>query len=63
MGNIMTEFKDYTVIAVRHRLDMIMDFDKVVVIDTGEVVEVGNPAVLVQQAGTRFGELIRAGNK
>ncbi|KAJ5791126.1 uncharacterized protein N7518_008137 [Penicillium psychrosexuale] len=62
-GNIRTEFKDYTVIMVSHRLDMIMDFDRVVVMDTGEIVEVGKPAVLAQQAGTRFGDLIRAGNK
>lgn len=60
---IKTEFKDYTVIAVSHRLDMIMDFDRVVVMDTGEIVEVGNPVVLAQEAGSRFGDLVRAGNK
>ncbi|KAF9240331.1 hypothetical protein DTO006G1_8233 [Penicillium roqueforti] len=62
-GNIRTEFRDYTVIMVSHRLDMVMDFDRVVVMDTGAIVEVGKPAVLVQQAGTRFGDLVRAGNK
>lgn len=60
---IRTEFKNYTVIAVSHRLDMIMDFDRVVVMDTGAIVEVGNPAALAQEAGTRFGDLVRAGNK
>ncbi|OQD65677.1 hypothetical protein PENPOL_c005G03066 [Penicillium polonicum] len=60
---IRTEFKNYTVIAVSHRLDMIMDFDRVVVMDTGEIVEVGIPAMLAQEAGTRFGDLVRAGNK
>ncbi|KAF2804997.1 uncharacterized protein BDZ99DRAFT_397241 [Mytilinidion resinicola] len=60
---IRTEFKDYTVIAVSHRLDMIMDFDTVVVMDSGAVVEVGNPAVLAGEAGTRFGDLVRAGAK
>ena len=58
---IQTEFDKYTVIAVSHRLDMIMDFDKVVVMDSGKVVEVGNPAVLVGQAESRFGNLVRAG--
>ncbi|KAI2677309.1 hypothetical protein CBS147317_8250 [Penicillium roqueforti] len=62
-GNIRTEFRDYTVIMVSHRLDMVMDFDRVVVMDTGAIVEVGKPAVLVQQAGTRLGDLVRAGNK
>lgn len=60
---IKKEFKEYTVIAVSHRLDMIMDFDRVVVMDTGEVVEVGNPLVLAEEADSRFGDLVRAGAK
>jgi len=58
---IRAEFEDYTVMAVSHRLDMIMDFDKIVVMDSGEVVEVGSPAVLAGEAGTKFGDLVRAG--
>lgn len=57
---IRTEFKDYTVIAVSHRLDMIMDFDRVVVMDQGSVVEVGNPETLKGVPGSRFGELVGA---
>jgi ABC-type multidrug transport system fused ATPase/permease subunit len=60
---IRTEFEGYTVIAVSHRLDMIMDFDRVVVMDTGKVVEIGNPAVLGAAAGTRFGDLVKAGKE
>ncbi|KAM0814101.1 hypothetical protein AB5N19_14103 [Seiridium cardinale] len=60
---IKAEFKNYTVIAVSHRLDMIMDFDRVVVMDTGEVVEIGNPMALAGKAETRFGDLVRAGVK
>lgn len=60
---IRTEFRGYTVVAVSHRLDMIMDFDRVVVMDTGEVVEVGNPVMLAREEGTRFGELVQAGAK
>lgn len=60
---IRTEFRGYTIVAVSHRLDMIMDFDRVVVMDTGEVVEVGNPIILAKEEGTRFGELVRAGAK
>jgi len=60
---IKTEFKDYTVVAVSHRLDMIMDFDRVVVMDKGEIVEVGNPTALAAQGGSRFGELIEAAAK
>ena len=57
---IRTEFKDYTVILVIHRLDMVMKFDRVVVMDAGEVVEVGNPRVLAGEAETKFGDLVQA---
>lgn len=60
---IRAEFRDYTVVVVSHRLDMVMDFDRVVVMDAGVIVEVGNPAVLAGEQGTRFGELVRAGAK
>jgi ABC-type multidrug transport system fused ATPase/permease subunit len=42
---------------------MIMDFDKVVVMDKGAIVEVGQPAELAGETGTRFGDLVRAGAK
>ena len=58
---IKAEFENYTVIAVSHRLEMIMSFDRVIVMDSGEIVEVGNPAVLAGKVGTRFGDLVRAG--
>lgn len=60
---VRVTFKDYTVISVSHRLDMIMDFDRVVVMDMGEVVEVGNPAALKGIPGSRFAGLVRAGGK
>ncbi|KAH8655419.1 P-loop containing nucleoside triphosphate hydrolase protein [Xylariales sp. PMI_506] len=60
---IRREFRNYTVIAVSHRLDMIMDFDTVVVMDKGEIVEVGNPAALAGDVGSRFENLVRAGAK
>jgi ABC-type multidrug transport system fused ATPase/permease subunit len=58
---IAAEFKGYTILAVSHRLEMVMDFDRVVVMDTGEIVEVGNPVVLAAQETSRFGDLVRAG--
>lgn len=57
---IRTKFERYTVVAVSHRLEMIMDFDRVVVMDKGCVVEVGVPGVLAKDAESRFGELVRA---
>ncbi len=61
MQNIVKEeFKGYTVIAVSHRLDTIMDFDKVIVMDQGAIVEVGNPIVLAEMEGSKFGDLVKA---
>ncbi|RBR06588.1 uncharacterized protein FIESC28_10983 [Fusarium coffeatum] len=60
---IRTEFKNYTVVAVSHRLDMIMDFDTVIVMDSGEIVEVSVPEKLAPEPGSRFGDLVRAGGK
>ncbi|KAI8628802.1 putative ABC multidrug transporter [Xylariaceae sp. FL1651] len=58
---IRDEFKNYTIIAVSHRLDMVMDFDRVVVMDKGAIVEIGNPAQLAKEPGTRFGDLYAVG--
>jgi len=60
---VRSEFENYTVVAVSHRLDMIMDFDRVFVMDKGRIVEVGIPMVLAGEVGSRFGELVKAGGK
>jgi ABC-type multidrug transport system fused ATPase/permease subunit len=39
---------------------MIMDFDRVVIMDQGCAVEVGNPETLKGVPGSRFGELVEA---
>lgn len=58
---ISAEFNYYTVIAVSHRLNMILDFDRVVVMEEGKIVEIGNPAALQRQETSRFGDLLKAG--
>ncbi|KAF6835949.1 ABC multidrug transporter [Colletotrichum plurivorum] len=51
------EFGDCTVITVAHRLETIVDGDVVVVMDGGEVVEVGAPRELLEQDRSRFKDL------
>eukprot|EP01090_Pellita_catalonica_P017592 TRINITY_DN5348_c0_g1_i1.p1 TRINITY_DN5348_c0_g1~~TRINITY_DN5348_c0_g1_i1.p1 ORF type:complete len:429 (-),score=79.70 TRINITY_DN5348_c0_g1_i1:14-1300(-) len=46
---IRTAFKDRTVFTISHRLNSIMDSDKIVVLDKGALVEYAAPATLLQQ--------------
>ncbi|KAI1780252.1 P-loop containing nucleoside triphosphate hydrolase protein [Hypoxylon cercidicola] len=58
MQNIIRdEFAGYTIVMVSHRLDMVLGFDTVVVMDKGSVVETGPPRVLVETNGSQFREL------
>lgn len=56
-------FKDCTVLSVVHRLGHISSYDKVLVLDGGEVLEYGNPAELAAakegEEGAVFAELLR----
>lgn len=58
---ICREFARYTVLCVAHKLDTIMDYDRVVVMEKGEMIEVGNPKELYGQMGSRFRGLWREG--
>jgi ABC-type multidrug transport system fused ATPase/permease subunit len=57
---IRVEFTRFTVVAVSHRLEMIMAFDRVIVMESGSIVEDGVPLLLAREAGSKFGQLIRA---
>lgn len=54
---IRKKFSNHTIIAVAHRLDTIMDFDKVAVLDGGKLVEFDSPYALLEVPGTAFGKL------
>jgi len=54
-------FKDKTIITIAHRINTILDSDRIVVLDHGKVAEFGTPAELVKQKGL-FYELVREAN-
>ncbi|KAL7941549.1 P-loop containing nucleoside triphosphate hydrolase protein [Trichoderma barbatum] len=54
---ISEEFAGYTTIMVSHRLDAVMDFDRVLVMDRGQIIESGRPRELVQQESSPFKSL------
>ncbi|KAJ2369882.1 hypothetical protein IW150_005049, partial [Coemansia sp. RSA 2607] len=49
-----TEFKDCTVLTIAHRLETIMNSDRVIIIDHGEVVEIGKPQDLLDKKDSHF---------
>lgn len=60
---IKEEFESYTVVMVSHRLEMVMDFDTVLVMDKGSVIESGRPRTLVNRDGSWFKELWSVGKR
>jgi len=47
---IRSEFQGCTILAVEHNLATLRDYDRVVVLDQGEVVEVGVPEELLRES-------------
>ncbi|XP_006101728.1 multidrug resistance-associated protein 1 [Myotis lucifugus] len=50
-STIRTQFDDCTVLTIAHRLNTIMDYTRVIVLDKGEIRECGAPSDLLQQRG------------
>jgi len=56
------KFQDCTVLTIAHRLNTIMDYDKVLVMDEGHVVEYDTPQVLASKQSGVFSSLLRSHN-
>ncbi|KAJ1662437.1 ATP-binding cassette glutathione S-conjugate transporter ycf1 [Coemansia sp. RSA 25] len=57
---IRQEFKDCTVLTIAHRLNTIMDSDRVLVMDQGRVVEFDTPANLLAHDDNHFARLVES---
>ncbi|KAG9127510.1 hypothetical protein FRC07_012919 [Ceratobasidium sp. 392] len=53
-ATIQSEFKSKTLLCIAHRLQTIIGYDRICVIDAGKVVEFNTPARLYQQEGSIF---------
>ncbi|XP_050416423.2 multidrug resistance-associated protein 1 [Patella vulgata] len=51
---IRTEFKDCTVLTIAHRLNTIMDYDRIIVLDQGNIKEFDAPTTLLQNKNSSF---------
>ncbi|KAJ7267907.1 hypothetical protein C8J57DRAFT_1228520 [Mycena rebaudengoi] len=54
---VRTDLSDSTVIAVAHRIQTILDFDLVLILDKGKLVESGSPEELLSRSDSRFRKL------
>ena len=54
---IHNRFKETTVITIAHRLNTIADYDKIIVMDRGRIVEIGSPHELISKKGL-FAEMV-----
>ncbi|KAF2707684.1 hypothetical protein K504DRAFT_483031 [Pleomassaria siparia CBS 279.74] len=60
---LRSKFASHTLIVVAHKLDTILDFDKVAVMHHGSLVEFGEPYKLLEQVGSRFKALYENGSR
>lgn len=54
---IRERFSSHTIIAVAHKLDSILDYDKVALLDEGRLVEFDNPHELLLNTSSAFHKL------
>lgn len=54
---IREKFCNHTIISVAHKLDTILDYDRVVVLDAGRIVETGEPYALLTEPKSHFSKL------
>ena len=54
VNNLDTFFQDKTVVVIAHRLSTVRNADNLIVLDNGEIVEVGNHTSLVSEKGIYF---------
>ncbi|KAH9105370.1 hypothetical protein AeMF1_018781 [Aphanomyces euteiches] len=52
-------FRDVTMLIIAHRLDTIIDSDRILVMDRGSVIEYDSPQVLLAKKGSVFAELAK----
>ncbi|KAK3738617.1 hypothetical protein RRG08_040275 [Elysia crispata] len=57
---IRTEFKECTILTIAHRLNTVMDYDRILVLDKGEVKEFDSPTALLAKPDGLFYEMAKA---
>ncbi|XP_070202775.1 multidrug resistance-associated protein 1-like [Littorina saxatilis] len=56
---LRTAFHDCTVLTIAHRLNTVMDYDKIIVLENGRIVEMDSPDSLLEDRGTIFYRMVQ----
>ncbi|KAJ3110961.1 hypothetical protein HK100_002851 [Physocladia obscura] len=59
-SSIRTHFRETTVISIAHRVNTIADFDRIMVLDAGELIEFDSPSNLLHTESSLFKALVDA---
>lgn len=51
-------FRDCTMITIAHRLQTIMNCDRILVLDSGKLIEIGEPAKLLSDKSSSFAQYV-----
>ncbi|XP_021934289.1 multidrug resistance-associated protein 4-like isoform X2 [Zootermopsis nevadensis] len=62
-GTIRTKFKECTVLTIAHRLNTVMDSDRVLVMEAGIMVEFDHPHILLQNKEGHFYKMVKETGK
>ena len=57
---VREEFKGWTIVIVAHKIESVLEIDKVAVLDKGESIEVGTPIQLLGREGGVFRGVLNA---
>ena len=60
---IRTKLTGHTVLTIAHRLETILDYDRVLVMDAGKAVEFDDPEILLGRTGSEFARLYECSKK
>ena len=58
-STIKEQFKDYTVLTIAHRLNTVLDYNTIIVLDNGIVIEKDSPNNLLQNTDSVFYSLAK----
>lgn len=57
---IREEFKSCTMLIIAHRLNTIIDCDRILLLDSGQVLEYDTPEVLLREEGSAFSRMVQS---